>query len=285
MLKLTGLIILAISVLGGFVIADGQLLSLWQPAQILIIIGGAFGAFMIANPWHVITSTIQHLLKAVRGSNHYPADYYQNLLTLLFRLYEVRRKSGVAALEAHIDFPEESILFEEARILDNHRLTSFICDNMRLVTLGKVLPHELEGLLDHELATMNDDLQRPADALQHIADSLPGFGIVAAVLGIVLTMQSMDGPAYLLGMNVAAALVGSFLGILLCYGLLSPLAKSVTHSIRDEVQLFECIKASLLAQVSGRPSAIAADAGRRVLYSEIRPSFAQLEAWLLESSE
>ncbi|MCL6270082.1 flagellar motor stator protein MotA [Sansalvadorimonas sp. 2012CJ34-2] len=285
MLKITGLAILIFSVLGGFVLADGQLLSLWQPAQILIIAGGGIGAFLIANPWHVVCHTMRHLGKAIRGTNHYPAEYYQNLLTLLFKLFEVRRQAGVTALEAHIEEPENSILFMDSGILENERLTAFICDNLRLVTLGKVLPHELEGLLDHELTTMADDLHRPADALQRIADSLPGFGIVAAVLGIVLTMQSMDGPAYLLGMNVAAALVGTFLGILLCYGLISPLAQSVTHSVRDEIQLYECVKASLLAKVSGRPSAIAADAGRRILYSEIRPSFIQLEAWLAESRE
>ncbi len=283
MLKVTGLAILILSVLGGFVLADGQLLSLWQPAQILIIAGGGLGAFLIANPWHVIRNTLQHLGKAISGTNHYPAEYYQNLLTLLFKLFEIRRQSGVAALEPHIENPEQSVLFIDSGILENKRLTSFICDNLRLVTLGKVLPHELEGLLDHELNTMSEDLQRPADALQRIADSLPGFGIVAAVLGIVLTMQSMDGPAYLLGMNVAAALVGTFLGILLCYGLISPLAHSVTHSVRDEIQLFECVKAALLARISGRPSAIAADAGRRILYSEIRPSFVQLENWLTES--
>ncbi|CAM3723290.1 flagellar motor stator protein MotA [Parendozoicomonas haliclonae] len=283
MLKFFGLLILAASIFGGFVASDGQLLSLWQPGQIFIIIGGGIGAFVIANPWAVIVRTGRYLSRAITGKNSYPTEFYQKLLTLLFELFEVRRRVGSAALEEHIDHPDQSVLFIESGILEYERLTSFICDNLRLVTLGKVLPHELEGLLEQELATMNEDYLRPADAMQAVADSLPGFGIIAAVMGIILTMQSMDGPAYLLGMKVAGALVGSFLGILLCYGLLNPLAKSITHAIREETQLFECVRAALTALVYGRPSAIAVDAGRRMLFTEVRPSFDQLESWLLES--
>ena len=280
--KLAGIILLAVSVIGGFQLAGGQPLVLWQPPEFLIIFGGAFAAFLISNSWHNVKQTGKAIVRVFTGK-HLSQAYYQRLLTLLYQLFELRRRSGVAVLEDHIEKPGESSLFIESGVLENERLTSFICDNLRLVAMGKVQPHELDGLLESEVSTMEDDLLRPAHSFQSVAEALPGFGIVAAVLGIVVTMGVMGGPVEMIGVSIAKALVGTFLGILLCYGVAMPLAQAIEHNVKEQVLLFECVRTAIVAQVSGRPSAIAVDAGRRLLYSEVRPSFDQMESWLLDN--
>ena len=283
-LKFGGLILLVVSVLGGFVLAGGAPMILWQPPEFLIIFGGAFASFMISNSWVGVKQSGRAVVKVFRGK-HLDQDYFQRLLTLLYQLFELRRRSGVVVLEDHIERPGESSIFTESGMLDNPRLVSFICDNLRLVALGKVQPHELEGLLESELETMGEDMLRPAHSIQSVADALPGFGIVAAVLGIIVTMGAMGGPVEVIGMSIAKALVGTFLGILLCYGFAAPLAHAIQHNVKEEILLFECVKTAIVAQVCGRPSAIAVDAGRRLLYAEVRPSFEQMEGWLLENRQ
>lgn len=283
-LKILGVVLLSVSVLGGFALAGGQPLILWQPPEFVVIFGGALAAFLISNSWHNVKMT-GRAVRDIFLKKHYDQEYFQKLLTLLYQLFELRRRSGVSVLEEHIEKPGESSIFTESGILDNDRLTSFICDNLRLVALGKVQPHELDGLLESELDTMETDLMRPAHSVQATADALPGFGIVAAVLGIVITMGAMGGPVELIGMSIAKALVGTFLGILLCYGVASPLAHAIEHNVKEQVLLFDCVRTAIVAQVSGRPSAIAVDAGRRLLYSEVRPSFEQMEGWLVENRQ
>lgn len=283
-LKLSGLILLPVSILGGFIMGGGSPMILWQEAEFIMIIGGALSAFLISNSWTDVKQTGRAIAQVFKGEHVSPA-YCQKLLTLLYTLFELRRRSGMAVLEEHIENPGESTVFNESGILKNERLISFICDNLRLVALGKVPPHELEGLLDSELDTMEVDLLRPAHGIQSVADALPGFGIVAAVLGIVITMGSMGGSVEMIGLNIAKALVGTFLGILLCYGVAGPLAQAIEHNVKNQILLFSCVKAAIVAQVSGRPSAISVDAGRRLLYSEIRPSFDTMEGWLMESRQ
>ena len=283
-LKIGGVILLTASIIGGFIMAGGTPMILWQPPEFIIIFGGAFAAFMISNSWTGVKEAGRAVLKVFRGK-HLDQDYFQRLLTLLYQLFELRRRSGVSVLEDHIERPGESSIFTESGMLENPRLVSFICDNLRLVALGKVQPHELEGLLDSELETMEEDMLRPAYSLQSVADALPGFGIVAAVLGIIVTMGAMGGPVEIIGMSIAKALVGTFLGILLCYGVAAPLAHAIQHNVKEEIILFDCVKTAIIAQVSGRPSAIAVDAGRRLLYAEVRPSFEQMEGWLLENRQ
>ncbi|MRI33912.1 flagellar motor stator protein MotA [Endozoicomonas sp. OPT23] len=282
MLKLGGLALLVASVLGGFILAGGNPRVLWQPPEYVVIIGGAAAAFLISNSWHNVKMTGKAIAGIFKNS-HLDQDYYQKLLTLLFQLFELRRRSGAAAMENHIEEPENSELFEQSGIINNPRLTSFICDNLRLVAMGKVQPHELDGLLESEINTMEDDLSRPAHSFQTLAEGLPGFGIVAAVLGIVITMGVMGGPVEMIGVSIAKALVGTLLGILLCYGLAAPIAQAIEHNVKEQVILFEVVRTAIVAQVSGRPSAIAVDAGRRLLYAEVRPSFDQMEEWLMES--
>ncbi|MGY0216860.1 flagellar motor stator protein MotA [Endozoicomonadaceae bacterium StTr2] len=284
MLLIIGVVLVAVSIMGGFVVAGGKLLALWQPAEYAIIMGCAAGSFLVGNSKTVLILTWQQTIRVLKGK-HSSREAYQKTLTLLYLLFETGRKSGLAALEGHVENPDESELFNESGVIKNRRLTNFICDNMRLLGLGKVQAHELEGLLESEIETLADDLGRPAHSLHKLADSFPGFGIIAAVLGIVITMQKMGGPAELIGVSIAAALVGTFIGILLGYGVFGPLAQAVEHVVEDDVRMFECVKTALVAHASGRPSSIAVDAGRRVLFSEVRPSFEEMENWLLESRE
>lgn len=281
-LKFSGIVLLAVSVIGGFILAGGNPLVLWQPPEYLIIIGGAFAAFMVSNS----LDEIRAAGRAIRNVFFAPKlndEYYQKLLTLLYQLFELRRRSGVAVLEEHIDTPGESSLFTESGILENPKLTSFVCDNLRMVTMGKVQTHELEGLLDSEVDTMEEELMHPSHAIQSVADALPGFGIVAAVLGIVVTMGAMGGPVYVIGSSIAKALVGTFLGILFSYGLVGPLALAIEHNVIKQIQLYNCVKTSIVAMVSGKSSSVSVDAGRRVLYSDVRPSFDTMEGWLKEN--
>ena len=281
-LKLLGLVLLVVSILGGFVMAGGQPLVLWQPPEIVVIVGGALAAFFISNSWHTIKATGREIGRVFMGK-HISQQYYQNLLSLLYQLFELRRKSGVAVLEDHIERPGESALFIESGILKNERLTSFICDNLRLVSMGRVQPHELDGLLESEVKTLEKELLRPAHSFQSVSEALPGFGIVAAVLGIIVTMGVMGGPVEMIGYSIAKALVGTLLGILLCYGLAGPIAHAMEHNVEEQVMLFDCVRTALVAQVMGRPSAIAVDAGRRLLTSEVRPTFETMEGWLTDS--
>ena len=281
-LKLIGIVLLGTSVIGGFMLSGGNPVVLWHPPEAIIIVGGGLAAFIVSNTLESIKATGRALARVFSSFTRREEDT-QKLLTLLYQLFELRRRSGVAVLEEHIETPRESSIFTESGVLENERLTSFICDNLRLVTLGKVQAHELEGLLDSEIDTMGDELMRPSHTLQMVADALPGFGIVASVLGIVLTMGSMGGSAEVIGASIAKALVATFIGMTLSYGLVGPLAKAIEGNVREEIQLYSCVRSAILGMVSGRPSAIAVDAGRRVLFSEIRPSFEQMEDWLLEN--
>lgn len=282
LIRLIGITLLGLSVLGGFILSGGSLVLLWHPSEAIIIIGGGLSAFILSNTWKGILGTGRALRQAFSSASRSQADS-QKLLTLLYQLFELRRRFGIAVLEEHIESPGESSVFTESGILENPRLTSFICDNLRLVTLGKVQAHELEGLLESEIETMEDDLMRPSYSLQMVADTLPGFGIVASVLGIVLTMGAMGGDAELIGSSIAKALVATVIGMTASYGIIGPLAKVIETNVQSEVQQFNCVKSAILGMVYGRPSAIAVDAGRRVLFSEVRPSFEQMEGWLLEN--
>ena len=262
--------------------AGGVPLVLWQPPEYVIILGGALAAFMISNSMAEIRIA-GRAIKDVFLAPKLDEDYYQRLLSLLYQLFELRRRSGVSVLEEHIDTPGESALFTESGILENPKLTSFICDNLRMVTMGKVQTHELEGLLDSEVDTMEEELLHPAHSIQSVADALPGFGIVAAVLGIVITMGAMGGPVDMIGTSIAKALVGTFLGILFSYGLVGPLAQAIEHNVVKQIQLYSCVKTAIVAMVSGKNSSVSVDAGRRVLHSDVRPSFFAMEASLKES--
>lgn len=229
MALILGAIIVIASVLGGYVLSNGALMALWQPYEVLIIFGAALGAFIISNPMHTIKETFSNILRLLTGSP-FNKKFYMDLLSLLYDIFNKSRKQGVMAIEEDIDNPEESQIFTRyPAVAKTVALQSFITDYMRIISSGNMASHELEGLMESELDKLEQELLEPSQALAKVADALPGLGIVAAVLGIVITMNFMGGPPEQIGEHVAAALVGTFLGIWMGYGFVGPTSSSLEH--------------------------------------------------------
>jgi len=281
MLPIIGSVIVLACVISGFLLSGGHLLALWPPTEILIICGAAAGAFVTSNPPKVIKETLTSTI-ALLKKPRYGKDSYVELLRLLFDLLNKLRKEGVLGIEADIEKPEASAVFSKyPNILADHHMMEFICDCLRLIVSGNLDPHELESLLEYELETHHKEAHQPAHAMQSVADALPGFGIVAAVLGIVNTMGSLDGADTAeIGHKVAAALVGTFLGILVAYGFVGPLATALQHRAEEESKAFEVVKMALVASVRGYPPKVAVEFARKLLFSQVRPTFADLEGQL-----
>ncbi len=272
-----GMLIVLASVFGGYVLSEGDLLALWQPFELLIIGGAAFGSFVIANPGKVIAGVFKGVPKVMAG-NPYKKALYLEALALLYELFNKIRRDGLIAIESHVDEPENSDIFNKYPIvnIDAH-VIEFICDYLRIMIVGDMSAYELDNLMDIELETHHEEMSQPANALTRVADSLPGFGIVAAVLGIVITMKSIGGPPEELGIHVAAALVGTFLGILLAYGFVAPTAQAFEHQAAEESKFYECLKTAIIATVNGMPPQMAVEFGRKTIFKSERPSFTELE--------
>ncbi len=278
MLKLLGLVLVLGGVVGGFVLSNGMLRSLWQPAEMGMIISAAAGAFMLGTPKSVQLQVLAGLRSMVSNRGSFGRLFYLDLLKLMFDLLDLSRRQGRNALEEHIETPEGSSIFARyPEVMACPRVLHFMTDSFRVTTLSNIAFSELENSMEQELQVCREDLRRAGQALQRTADACPGFGIVVAVLGIIITMQSISGPVEMIGLHVAAALVGTFFGVLLCYGVLGPLAAVLDDLGKSEVLACECVKASLVAGLRGYPPAMAVDAGRRVLLDEDRPSFIELE--------
>ncbi|TVS18339.1 MAG: flagellar motor stator protein MotA [Gammaproteobacteria bacterium] len=275
-----GTLIVFASVLGGFVAHGGQLLAIWQPYEIVIICGAALGAFVIANPGSTVTK-VGRAIPAIFKAGPYGKDRYLELLRFMHALFAKARKEGLIGIESDIDDPENSELFRAypGLLEDAHSLT-FVQDYMRLIIGGEMDAFQLENLMDVELETHHHDVAEPGHALNRVADALPGFGIVAAVLGIVNTMQALGGPVEEIGQLVAAALVGSFLGILLAYGMVGPLATALSQRGEEEAQYFTTIKTCLMASLRGYAPKVAVEFGRKSIPTKLRPGFDDLEAEL-----
>nr|WP_314567620.1 flagellar motor stator protein MotA [uncultured Pseudomonas sp.] len=277
MAKIIGIIVVFASVLGGYVLSHGQLAALVQPFEVMIIAGAALGAFLQANPGSTTMIVLKKSLKMFKS--RFSHAYYLEVLSLLFEILNKSRREGMMSIEADIEDVAASPIFAKyPTILKDEQMIAFICDYLRIMSSGNMAPHELEGLFDMELLSMKEELEHPSHAVTGIADALPGFGIVAAVLGIVVTMASLgDGDKAAIGGHVGAALVGTFLGILAAYGFFGPLATCLGHDAKEELNVYEAIKASLVASASGMPPSLAVEFGRKVLYPAHRPSFAELE--------
>ncbi len=274
---LIGAIIVWACVLAGYSLAGGVILAIWQPLELLIICGAAFGAFIITNPFPIVAKTFKGALSLLGGSK-YNKMLYMELLSLLYDLFQKIRKEGLIAIEGDIEDPKASAIFTKYKlIMKDHHAVEFICDYLRLMVVGDMSAHELGDLMDAELETHHVEAMLPSSALSKVNDGLPGFGIVAAVLGVVITMGSLGGPPEELGHHVGAALVGTFLGILFAYGFVGPMAGHLEHRVREEAKFYEVIKVSLLACVSGAPPQVAVEFGRKVLFHADRPSFQELE--------
>ncbi len=274
---LIGLVVVMGCVLGGFVISGGHVLALWHPSELLVIFGAAMGAFIISNPMKVIKKVGKDLGLLFKGSK-YTKQTYLDALSLMYDLLNKARKDGMVALEADVDEPENSAIFQKyPAITANHHALDFICDYLRLMVSAKLNSFEIEALMDVELETHHEEGHAPSSAVTRIADGLPGFGIVAAVLGIVITMASLNDGAEVIGHKVATALVGTFLGILLAYGLVGPMANYLEFAARDESQFVKVLKTCLMASIQGYPPQIAIEFGRKAIFSTERPAFRELD--------
>ncbi len=275
-----GSLVVIVSVLGGFMAHGGQLLAIWQPFEIVIICGAALGAFVIANPRSTVMK-VGRSIPAIFKAGPYGKDRYLELLRFMHALFAKSRKEGLIGIESDIDDPQNSELFQAfPALLQDASTRTFIQDYMRLIIGGEMDAFQLENLMDVELETHHHDVAEPGHALNRVADALPGFGIVAAVLGIVNTMQALGGPVEEIGQLVAAALVGSFLGILLAYGFVGPLSTALSQRGEEEAQYFTTIKTCLLASLRGYAPKVAVEFGRKSIPSKLRPGFDDLEAEL-----
>jgi chemotaxis protein MotA len=272
-----GIVVIFASVLGGYVAMGGHLEVLVQPFEALIILGAAFGAFIIGNTGPVLKQTLGLFGVLVRGPR-YDKEAYIELLGLQYSLFKLVQAKGVLALEQHIENPEESSIFERfPTFMKNHHAVTFMCDYLRMVTLGTNVVHEMEALMDEELETHHQENERLVNAVQALADGTPALGIVAAVLGVIKTMGSISEPPEILGHMIGGALVGTFLGVFVAYGFFGPMAQSLRNIFEAESKYFLSMKVGLLAHMSGYAPSIAIEFARKALMSEVRPSFAEID--------
>jgi chemotaxis protein MotA len=280
MIILIGAIIVTISVIGGFMLAGGHVGALWHIAEIVIICGAAGGALVIMSPKKVILDLVKYTLAAMKGTP-YNKTAYQDLFKALYELFMLGRRNGMIALEDHVMNPASSSIFTKyPKFLNDKHAVELLCGGLRPMIDGKVKPDQLKLLLDTELDAMEEEHHRPVDVLTKCADAMPGFGIVAAVLGIVVTMGSIAGPIEEIGYKVAAALVGTFLGILISYGYLNPLAVNINFLGMAELAYLRCIATSIVGFASGMSPIMAVEVARRGLSSELKPTADELETML-----
>ncbi|CNE55005.1 flagellar motor stator protein MotA [Yersinia mollaretii] len=277
MLVILGYIVVLGAVFGGYIIVGGHLGALYQPAEFLIIGGAGIGAFIVGNNGKAIKATMKAMPKLMRRSK-YNKVLYMDLMALLYRLLAKSRQQGMLSLERDIENPRESEIFSNyPRILADKLLVEFITDYLRLIVSGNMNAFEIEALMDEEIETHEQECEVPAGSLAMVGDSLPAFGIVAAVMGVVHALASADRPAAELGALIAHAMVGTFLGILLAYGFISPLATLLRQQSAETTKMMQCIKVTLLSSLNGYAPQIAVEFGRKTLYTTERPSFIELE--------
>ena len=278
MFVVIGYIVVIGSVLGGFALAGGHLGALFQPLEFLIIGGGALGAFVVSNSGKTLKSVLRALPTLLKGSK-YTKERYMELMALLFEVLTKARKEGLMSIESDVDNPAESALFNRyPAVAGDHHLIEFTTDYLRMMVSGNLNSFEIENLMDNEIETHHHEAMAPSHAIQKVADGLPAFGIVAAVMGVVHTMASVGKPPSELGQMIAHALVGTFLGILLAYGFVSPLASLLEQKCDEATKELQCVKVTLLASMQGYAPSVAVEFGRKVLFSTERPSFAELES-------
>nr|WP_246859072.1 flagellar motor stator protein MotA [Dickeya oryzae] len=265
------------SILGGYLLVGGNLGALYQPSELLIIGGAAVGAFIVGNNAKAIKATMKAFPVLLQGSK-YTKAVYMDLMAVLFRLMAKSRQQGMLSLEFDIDNPKESEIFSNyPRILADNYIVEFVTDYLRLMVSGNMNAFEIETLMDEEIETVEHEVEVPATSLNLMGDGLPAFGIVAAVMGVVHSLAFVDRPAAELGMMIAHAMVGTFLGILLAYGFVSPLASLLRQKNSEKIKVLQCIKVTLLSSLNGYAPQIAVEFGRKTLYSTVRPSFTEME--------
>jgi chemotaxis protein MotA len=277
MFVILGYIIVSASVFGGFALAGGHMAALFQPVELLMIGGAAVGAFLVGNSGKAIKATLKALPTVLKGSK-YSKDSYMELMALLYELLGKVRKEGLMSIEGDVERPEESPIFAKyPKILSDHHVVEFITDYLRIMVSGNLNAMEIENLMDVEIETHHHEALMPAHIVAKLGDGMPAFGIVAAVMGVVHTMESVGLPPAELGILIAHALVGTFLGILLAYGFVGPLGTLLEQKAEESTKMFQTIKVTLLANLNGYAPAMAVEFGRKVLTSAERPGFTELE--------
>jgi chemotaxis protein MotA len=276
-LIIVGYLVVLFAVFGGFALAGGHVAALFQPVELLMIGGSATGAFLVANSNKVVKATLKALPGLFRGS-HYTKALYLETFSLLYDILSKVRKEGLMSIEADVDAPEKSALFAKyPKVSADHHVVEFLTDYLRIMVGGNLNALEIENLMDNEIDTHHQEGEIPVRALANMGDGMPAFGIVAAVMGVVHTMGSVGIPPAELGKLIAAALVGTFLGILLGYGFIGPLSVLLEHRLAESTKMLQCMKVTLLASINGYAPQVAVEFGRKVLYSTERPSFIELE--------
>lgn len=277
MFSIVGILVVIGSVLGGFLLEKGKLPVLVQPAEFLTIAGAALGTVLAANPFYVLKGVSKGVLGILKGSGISEKRYVETL-KMLFDVFTKARKEGLVSVETDVEEPEKSAIFSKyPAFLKDHHVMAFVCDTMRMAVTGGVKPFDVDQMMELDLEVHHHTSMQPTQALTSMADALPGLGIVAAVLGIVVTMGALGGPPAEVGHKVASALVGTFLGILLCYGVVGPLASNMSKSIEEQHAYYHVLRVTLMAFIKGTSPILAVELGRRAIPEHVRPKFSAVE--------
>jgi chemotaxis protein MotA len=277
MFIIIGIVVVFGSIVAGYLMEHGNLKVLLQPAELIIIGGAAIGTLLIANPLHVVKKIAGGVVGALKGS-HINQEFYLETLRMCYEILNKARKAGLLAIESDIEEPEKSEVFTKyPAFLNDHHTRDFVCDTLRMAVTGGIDPFDLDQMMDLDMEVSHRGENAPVSALSTVADSLPGLGIVAAVLGVVITMGALGGPPEEIGRKVAAALVGTFLGILLCYGLVGPVAANMAKQAEDEHAYVYVLRVVLISFIKGAAPIQALEFGRRAIPRHVRPSFLDME--------
>lgn len=285
MFAIVGIVIVFGAVVGGFLMEKGHLPVLVQPAELLIIGGASIGTLLIANPMHILKGIIASLKGVVSGSK-LDKTRYLNLLKMMYVFLNKVRKEGLLSVEGDVEKPKESVIFKAfPDFLGDHHALAFVCDTLRMAITGGVDPFDMDQMMELDMEVHHHEATQPVNALTTVADALPGLGIVAAVLGVVITMGALGGPPEEIGHKVAAALVGTFLGVLLCYGLVGPLSANMTKNAEEHNDYLHVFRVLLLAFLKGSAPIIAVEMGRRAIPARVRPTFDEMEKFCKQQGD
>lgn len=274
---IVGMIIVFVCVLGGYVLHHGKVHVLMQPVELLIIGGAALGGMIVGNTMSTIKLAFKMVFKAWLGKGPGKQDYL-DLLQMMFQLFQIFRKDGPQAVERHIEDPEKSEIFKGyPSFLKNHHAVDFLCDTMKITLSADLSQYDVDDLLDADIKVIHEEEHHAAHAINAIAEALPGLGIVAAVLGVIITMGKLSEGTDVIGQSVAAALVGTFLGVLACYGFVGPTASKMTRDLEAEGKYLIVIKTALVALQRGAPPLVCVETARRTIYPDVRPSFIEMD--------
>jgi chemotaxis protein MotA len=282
MFIIIGIVAVFGAVVAGYLMEHGNLRVLMQPAELVTIGGAAIGTLLVANPPHILKNIASGIASAFGGSK-YNKQKYLDTLKMMYELFTRARRDGLMALETDSDSPEQSTIFSKyPKFLADHHALPFVCDSIRMASSGGIEPFDADQMIENDMEVHHQEALTPIASLSTVADSLPGLGIVAAVLGVVITMGSLGGPPEEIGKKVAAALVGTFLGILLCYGLVGPLAANMSKAVDDEHAYYQVLRVMIVAFMKGTAPTLAVEIGRRAIPGRVRPAFQEAEIYIKE---